>query len=72
MTGQAYAADRSKAMPRSLDQGPSAIVPVKAPNALRERLRAVLAQGETLSDLTRKLWERECEKRERQQGDDRG
>jgi len=53
-------------MPRSLDQGPSAIVPVKAPKALRERLRAVLAKGETLSDLTRRLWERECENRERQ------
>lgn len=56
-------------MPKSLDQGPSAIVPVKAPESLRERLRAVLAQGETLSELTRKLWERECEQRERKKPD---
>jgi hypothetical protein len=55
-------------MPKSLDQGPSAIVPIKAPESLRERLRAVLFKGETLSELTRRLWEREVARRERQQG----
>jgi hypothetical protein len=59
-------------MPKSLDRGPSAIVPVKAPESLRERLRAVLAKGETLSELTRRLWEKECERREKQKGNDDG
>jgi hypothetical protein len=51
-------------MPKSLDKGPSAIVPIKCPKALRELLKAWLAPGETLSGLTRKLWQDEIQKRE--------
>lgn len=52
-------------MPPSLDKGPSAIVPIKCPKALREQLYASLAEGETVSDLTRRLWEKEIKRRER-------
>jgi hypothetical protein len=48
---------------KSLDKGPSAIVPIKAPKALRELLKAWLDEGETISDLTRKLWVQEITRR---------
>jgi hypothetical protein len=51
-------------MPPSLDKGPSAIVPIKCPKALRELLKAWLNEGETISDLTRKLWTAEIARRE--------
>ena len=50
-------------MPVSLDKGPSAIVPIRTPKTLREQLYAALAEGETVSDLTRKLWEKEIKRR---------
>jgi hypothetical protein len=46
-------------MPKSLDEGPSAIVPIKAPIGLRDSLRDCLRDGETISGLTRELWQRE-------------
>lgn len=49
-----------------LGEGPSAIVPIKAPEELRESLKQCLRDGETVSSLTRKLWEREIEKRAKQ------
>ena len=48
-----------------LGEGPSAIVPIKAPEELREALKDCLREGETVSGLTRKLWEREIKKREK-------
>ncbi len=50
---------------KSLDEGPSAIVPIKAPGELREQLKQLLEPGETLSELTRDLWQREIAKRKR-------
>lgn len=50
-------------MPPSLDKGPSAIVTIKAPKALRELLKAWLNEGETISDLTRQLWVAEIARR---------
>lgn len=43
-------------MPKSLDEGPSAIVPIKAPQGLRDLLREMLREGETISSVTRQLW----------------
>ena len=51
-----------------LGEGKSAIVPVKAPEELREALKQCLRDGETVSSLTRKLWEREIYKRFKKQG----
>lgn len=52
-------------MTAPLGEGPSAIVPVKAPEELREALKKCLHDGETVSGLTRQLWEREIKKREK-------
>jgi hypothetical protein len=48
---------------KSLDNGPSAIVPIKAPKGLRDLLKAWLDKGETISGLTRQLWQDEIQKR---------
>jgi len=50
-------------MPRSLDEGPSAIVPIRAPAKLRDMLRQYLREGEDVSSLTRELWQREISAR---------
>lgn len=39
------------------------IVPIKAPAALVEQLKAALQAGETVSGLTRELWQAEIEYR---------
>lgn len=59
-------------MPRSLDEGPSAIVPVKTPKGLRDLLKAWLKDGETISSLTRELWTREIAKRKKAANDTKG
>jgi hypothetical protein len=50
-------------MPKSLDTGVSARVPVKVPAAEKQALIAVLRDGETLSALTRELWRKEVARR---------
>lgn len=50
-------------MPKSLDTGVSAIVPIKTPAKEKEALQAVLDDGETISGLTRELWKKEVKKR---------
>lgn len=52
-------------MTAPLGEGPTAIVPIKAPEELREALKQCLRDGETISGLTRELWEREIAKREK-------
>lgn len=52
-------------MAKSLDKGPSAIVPIRAPQSLRDEIKSVLVENETLSDLTRQLWTKEAAKRKR-------
>jgi len=51
--------NKNSIMPKSLDEGPSAIVPVRAPKKLRDELRQCLRDGEDVSSLTRELWQRE-------------
>lgn len=53
---------------RSLDDGPSKIVPVRMPDSLRERVVAALAPGETVSGVARELLEKWVQKREKQRG----
>jgi hypothetical protein len=51
-------------MPPSLNkEGTSSIVPIRCPDALKSLLTAWLEPGETLSDLTRKLWAEEVTRR---------
>jgi hypothetical protein len=50
-------------VPKSLDTGVSAIVPIRTPTSEKEALQAVLCQGETISGLTRELWKKEVKKR---------
>jgi hypothetical protein len=51
-------------MPPSLNkEGPASIVPIRCPDALKSLLTAWLEPGETLSDLTRKLWAEEVARR---------
>jgi hypothetical protein len=50
-------------MPKSLDTGVSARVPIKVPAAEKQALIDVLRDGETLSALTRELWRKEVARR---------
>lgn len=50
-------------MPKSLDTGVSAIIPIRTPTTEKEALQAVLRDGETVSGLTRELWKKEIKKR---------
>jgi hypothetical protein len=51
-------------MPPSLNkEGPTSIVPIKCPADLKSQLLASLEPGETLSELTRKLWADEVTRR---------
>jgi hypothetical protein len=51
-------------MPPSLNkEGPSSIVPIKCPASLKSLLTAWLEPGETISDLTRRLWAEEVTRR---------
>jgi hypothetical protein len=50
-------------VPKSLDTGVSAIVPIRTPATEKEALQAVLCDGETISGLTRELWKKEVKKR---------
>jgi hypothetical protein len=50
-------------MPKSLDTGVSARVPVKVPAAEKQALIDVLRDGETVSGLSRELWRKEVAKR---------
>jgi hypothetical protein len=44
-------------------EGSASIVPIRCPDALKSLLTAWLEPGETLSDLTRKLWTEEVTRR---------
>jgi hypothetical protein len=46
-------------MPKSLDKGPSKSVQVKCPYDEKKAIVDVLREGETLSELTRRLWRNE-------------
>jgi len=46
-------------MPKSLDRGPSKSVQIKCPEAEKAAIVDVLSEGETLSELTRRLWRNE-------------
>jgi len=50
-------------MPKSLDTGPSAIVPVKFPTAEKQAAIAVCDDGETLSALIREATKKEVRRR---------
>lgn len=50
-------------MPKSLDRGPSKSVQIKCPEADKAAIVAVLRDGETLSELTRRLWSQEVLRR---------
>ncbi len=50
-------------VPKSLDTGVSAIVPIRTPAEEKEALQAVLCDGESISGLTRELWKKEVKKR---------
>ena len=50
-------------MPKSLDRGPSKSVQIKCPESDKLAIVAVLREGETLSELTRRLWRDEVKKR---------
>lgn len=50
-------------MPKSLDTGPSSIIPIRTPDQEKAALQAVLQESETISGLTRELWEKEVKKR---------
>ena len=50
-------------MPKSLDVGPSKSVQIKCPEAEKAAIVDVLSEGETLSELTRRLWRAEAERR---------
>jgi hypothetical protein len=51
-------------MPPSLNKkGPSSIVPIKCPASLKSLLTTWLEPGETISDLTRRLWAEEVARR---------
>ena len=50
-------------MPKSLDTGVSARVPVKVPAAEKQAVLDALCDGETISSLTRELWRREVKRR---------
>jgi hypothetical protein len=51
-------------MPPSLNKdGPTSIVPIKCPDWLKTMLLASLEPGEKLSELTRRLWADEVDRR---------
>jgi hypothetical protein len=50
-------------MPKSLSTGPSKSVQIKCPEAEKAAIVDVLSEGETLSELTRRLWRAESERR---------
>jgi hypothetical protein len=51
-------------MPPSLNKdGPTSIVPIKCPAHLKSQLLASLEPGEKLSELTRRLWADEVDRR---------
>jgi hypothetical protein len=52
-------------MPKSLDNGPSAIVPIRTPATEKDALQDVLQDGETISGLTRELWKKEIKRRKK-------
>lgn len=52
-------------MPKSLDDGPSKIVPVKMPQVEKQAAQAACDDGETLSGLIREATRREVKRRQR-------
>lgn len=52
-------------MPKSLDDGPSKIVPVKMPEGEKQAALAACEEGETLSALIREATRREVKRRQR-------
>lgn len=51
---------------KDASDGASVKIEVKVPADLRERIRAILQANETVSSLARSLFEREAERREKQ------
>ena len=52
-------------MTKSLESGISKLMPIRMPKSLMDRIKRCLRDGETVSELTRRFWERECQRREK-------
>jgi hypothetical protein len=52
-------------MPKSLDSGPSKIVPIKMPDAEKQAAQAACKEGETLSAFVRDAVKREVKRRKK-------
>lgn len=58
-------------MPKSLDDGPTKIVPVRMPAAEKSAAQAACAEGETLSELIRNATRKEVARRKKAKPKDR-